>query len=75
MCWAQVVGEMGHLERLKQSLLEELTTWKGKGAKWHIQPCEPPCPPSLFSPLTLSPLHFWTHLMLSLSFSHNLDRR
>lgn len=54
MCWAEVaVGGAGHLERLKQSLLEELTTWKGKGAKWHIQPCEIPCPPSLLSPSLL----------------------
>lgn len=32
----------GHLERTRQSLPEQLTTWKGRGAKWHMQPCEIP---------------------------------
>lgn len=43
LCWGRDGGQRGGpFQRTRQKLLEELTSWKGRGLKWHTQPCEAP---------------------------------
>lgn len=68
-CAGAEVG--GPLERTRRSLWEELTSWKGKGPKWHIWPCEIPGDLSLAHPVSsLPPFLAQSHALPQLQLLH-----